>query len=235
MAARLPKTPSSEPAANDGGSGAPPLSPTQRALVDENLGLVEACAASVARRFRPRVKAEELRAPGTLGLFEAARTFDFDRHPSFPHFATGYVTGRMLDAVRAEHTSLRARVERSMDRAFAWFSAHQVIDADLTNAPEEELEQKARAACDDALAAAIVGAAVEAQEESAEDAMVAGVALAEALARLPAHEREVVRLVHAEGRSFPEAARILRVHVNTIQNRLASASRRLRPLFAGRR
>jgi RNA polymerase sigma factor (sigma-70 family) len=212
----------------------PLLSPLQRGRVDENLGMVHACAAEIARRFRPRVQPDELLTPGTFGLFEAARLFDPERHPSFPYFAKCYVVGRMLDAVRVEHVSQRARVARNMERSFYRFAAHHVLDADTTNAPEEVLLEGARDGCDDALAAALLATACDAEAASPEDAIVMRVSVEKALGTLHAHEREAVRLVFQEAKERPEAARILRVHVNTVQNRLAAAMHKLRVFLADR-
>ncbi|MFT3771116.1 MAG: sigma-70 family RNA polymerase sigma factor [Minicystis sp.] len=205
-----------EPAAPSSAGSArrlPPLSDEQQRLVQMGLSMVERCAAEVARRYRDLVTAEELLATGAFALHEAALAYHEDRHPSFLHFAKHHVQGRMLDAIRAEHFSLRARVEHAMDRAYCRFSTHQTLDVDLFADDEASPEE----------------AVAELEGRASTH-----VSLQEALATLPPEEQATIRLAYGEGMTLGEVAEALGVHVNTAKNRHASALQKLRALLVER-
>jgi RNA polymerase sigma factor (sigma-70 family) len=180
------------------------LTPEQEARVEGTLPDVQHCAAQMARRYRNRFKAEDMLGPGTLGLLGAVRTYEPDRHPSFAHYARYYILGAMLNAVRTELFSTRARVEHAMERAFCDFEQHHVLAGSLFMDPEEKLLEGARRGNDDALAAALVALAAEA-----------------------------IQLVHEEGLSVAAAAREIGVHVNTAQARYTTALGKLRAFLLG--
>lgn len=235
MAANMPSSPppdadasDPEPANEGGAAPSPALTSKQNALVKLGLPEVRRCAAEVARRYRGRFTPEEMLAPGTVGLLVAARSYDEERGLGFRYYARHYILGRMLNAIKTDLFSTRARVEHAMERAFCGFSAHQVLEGDLFADSEEKLLDDARRGCDDALAASLVAAAAEAREASPEDAVILRISLREALATLYPHELEVTQLVHEKGMSVAEASRDLRVHINTAQNRYTSALRKLR-------
>ena len=76
--------------------------------------------------------------------------------------------------------------------------------------------------------------AFDAASPDATDAVIAreeGLALDEALARLPARDRLLVRLVHADGRSYADVARLLDVPENSISPWLVRARQRLKALL----
>jgi RNA polymerase sigma factor (sigma-70 family) len=226
-----PDPPCPEPTNEDRADLLPPLTPLtleQLARVDEALPDVEQCAADVARLYRRRFTPEEMLGPGTLGLLAAVRAYDSDRHPSFRHYAKYYIRGAMLNTVRTELFSSRARIEHAMERAACDFEVHHHLDIDVFTDSDEQLLQGGRRGCDDGLAAALVAAAAEAQALSPEEAIVEHVSLADALSALHAGEREVTLLVHGRGLSVAEAARELGVHTNTAQNRYQRAVRKLR-------
>jgi len=230
------ENPPPEPAndASDGSGSRPsPLTAFQHELVQIGLPLVIHCSAEIARRCRALVTPAELLGPGTIGLHEAARSYDPEQHPSFPHFARHRVRGAMLDSIHAEHFSLRGRVEHAMERAYSRVSMHQVLDVDRFGASEEQLLEAAREGCDDALAAAFIAAVTESQEGSAEDAMILSLSLRDALSRLLPHEQKILHLVDAEGLSIKAASAALGVHANTGQRRYTRAIGKLRAWLLG--
>jgi RNA polymerase sigma factor (sigma-70 family) len=226
--------PEPEPTVDGGGSAPePPLTPAQQKLVEQGLAMLPKWAASVARWYHYLcVTPEELLGPGALALREAALAYDPDQKQSFPVYARLHVRGRMVEAIRAEHFSLRARVEVAMDRSFELFSSHQVVEAHVSSDPEQDVLEGTREGCADALVAS-VGAGVRAMHpEGAEEVAVLRIALREGMATLLPTEREAVQLVDEEGMTLDEAARVLRVHKNTMQRRHANALRRLRAFLA---
>lgn len=216
-------------------SRAPALTSDQERLVRLGLPVVEACATEIARRYRGLVTREELLAPGTIALREAALAYREERHPSFPCYARHHIQGRMIDALRAEHFSPSARLERAMDRAYERHASHQTLDFDLFADDEETLLDGTRLGVGDALAAAHVAALIEDQRMTLEDAIVEDEAesaviasLLAGTATLPPHERTVIELVYERGLTLDEAAGAIGVHVNTAQRRHVSALRKLR-------
>jgi RNA polymerase sigma factor (sigma-70 family) len=217
----------------DGAPPLPPLTPQQEALVQLALPCVERCAREVARCYRRRFTPEDLLGAGTIGLIGAARDYDEERHPSFLHYAWHYVRGAMLNVVRTELFSSRARVEHAMERAFTGFEIHHVADVDLFAGTEEQLLEGGRQGSADALAAAFTAAVTAAREHPSdtEMALLLRIDLRRALLTLHRHELQMIKLVHEDGKSVAEASRELLVHTNTGQNRYQSALRKLRAYF----
>ena len=236
-----PGPPSSEEPANDCDAAPLPLTPEQEQLVEAGLPMVKQCAAEVASRFQPRVHAEELLAPGTIALRQAVLSYQADLHPSFPVYARHHIRGRMIDAVRTEHFSLRARVEHAMERAYEIFEAQHKLDGDLAHDDEQVLLDSARQGCDDMLASVYVAGLLEEEASTPEDDLVAREdqqsqrdALQKARDALAPAEQTVVRLLYEEGMTMEEAAREMSVHFNTVQRRHTKALRTLRKALAGR-
>jgi RNA polymerase sigma factor (sigma-70 family) len=216
----------------------PPLLPEQARLVHMGLSLVERCADEVARRYRDLVTPDDLLAPGTLGLHEAARAYREDLTPSFLHFARCYIEGKMLRSIHAEHFSLRAKVEHAMERAYCRISAHQALGLDLFAGTEAEILDGARKGCDEVLAATYLAGLLEAQHASPEEAVVElegeqlrRDTLGDALATLPPNEEVVIRLAYGQGMTLGEVADKVGVHLNTAKNRHVSALQKLRAFF----
>ena len=245
----VPRDAEAPKGASPGTEAAPPerpaLTPEQRALVDLGMPLVEHAAAEIGRRYRTRCTAAELLGPGTIALCEAAVAYRQDGHPSFLEYAKHHVRGRMLDAVHAEHFSLRARVEHAMERAYCRISSHQVADFDLFADPEEKLVEGAQRGCDDVLAAAFLAGLLEAQEATPEEQVMelegqvaTRASLQAALAALYPHEREVIHLLYEKGRrervTLDDVAREIGVHESTAQRRHVAALRKLREQLAKR-
>lgn len=72
----------------------------QTRLIEENLGLVRQIAGRVAKRLPSCVEMDELVSAGNLGLVQAAKVFDRERHANFAVFARFYIHGRIIDSVR---------------------------------------------------------------------------------------------------------------------------------------
>jgi RNA polymerase sigma factor FliA len=211
------------------------LTPEQRDLVRMGMPLVERCVASVAGRCADLVTREELLGVGVIALSEAAIAYHVDRHPSFPHYAHHHVYGRLLDAVRTEHFSPRARIEHAMSRAFSRILSHHSLALDIFNGEPEDLLDEAERGCADVLAATLFAGLLDAEAQSPEDAFVereeyltALGHLRDAQRALRPHELEVVKLVHERGMTLDEVGREIGVHPSTVQRRHASALRRMR-------
>ena len=234
-AQRKSKPPAPEPADDAGdaerGSHETPvqLTPAQQGLVDVGLPMVEKCARTTAARYHDLVTPEDLLAPGTFGLREAACTYRADRHPDFPRYARHHVRGRMIEAIRRDHFLMRRRVEISMDRAYEIYASHHALGANPAPDSNEKIIDGARQGCADMLAAAHLSACVE-QEQigSAEDKISLRIALRDAVVSLTPEEQAIVRRVYYEGMTLDEAAAKEHIHVNTAKRRNARAIRKLR-------
>lgn len=222
----------------NGGSGerAPgtaPLTEEQQRLVDAALPMLEPCARFVAQRFRYLgVEAGELMGPGAIALREAAIAYVSGRHASFATYARYNVLGRMTQAVRVDHFSLRGRVERAMDRAMCLFEAHQASPVAGDGGPDEGPIEATRRGAAEALAASAIAGVLAAEEESPESASALRISLREGVGTLLPAEREVIRLFFEEDMTLDEIAAKTGVHANTAQRRHARALEKLRAFFA---
>jgi RNA polymerase sigma factor (sigma-70 family) len=239
-AQRKSQPPAPEPA-NDAGGGergsheSPvQLTPAQEELVNVGLPMVKKCAQTVASRYHDLVTPEDLLAPGTFGLREAARTYRADRHPDFPRYARHHVRGRMIEAICRDHFSMRRRVEISMDRAYELFASQHTLGAAPATASDEKIVDGARQGCDDMLAAAHLAACTE-QEQigSQEDKITLRISMRDAVASLTPEEQAIVRRVYYEGMTLDEAAAKESIHLNTAKRRNARALRKLREALVG--
>jgi RNA polymerase sigma factor (sigma-70 family) len=242
---RLVPTPSSARDAQASGE-APLPTPIQRALVESALPMVDQCARALAHRYRDIVTHGELLAAGTIAAHDAAAIYEEDKHPDFSVFARHFIRGQMMDAIAAERFSLRARVERAMERAFEQMASHATLEINLFMAEDEAVEANAREGKARALASAFLAGVLEVHAQSAEELAIEAEAkqaaigtLAQAIGALYPHEREVIRLVYEQGLTLDKAARALSVHLNTVKGRHRSALVKLRAAFvegeAGRR
>jgi RNA polymerase sigma factor (sigma-70 family) len=225
-----------DPEAVEGPSSddARPLTAEQQALVAMGTSLLPKCAEVVARSFHYLgVTPEELLAPGAIGLREAALAYDSERPTSFLTYARCHVRGRMVEAVRAEHFSLRARMERAMDRSLDLFASDQVTGPTASDDPDVAAAEGWRRACDEALSASALAGLQAMAQESPEEVAVARISLRQGMSALTPPEREVIRLWYEEGLTLEEIAEKTGVHWNTAQRRHASALRKLRGFLLG--
>jgi len=228
--------------APNGCSLPPTLTPLQRKRVEEGLPLVYRIAEHVAHQFHGQVTKEELLAPGTFGLYEAAQKYDEERRTDFAHFAKHYIRGRMLDSIATERFSLRARVERVMDRAWERFECEAFLEVDTVYEPEEVIAAAERECCGDSIAAALLAALLEVHGQTpeedvlaAEEQRVAKEMLKKAFASLYPLEKEVLRLIYEQGMTLDEVAKATRVHAVTAQRRHVKVLRKLRAFLLATR
>jgi RNA polymerase sigma factor (sigma-70 family) len=229
----------SDPGAAPASPGSPPaprpaLTPEQQRYIQHGLALVERGAIAIARSYHPIVRREELLGPGTIALYEAVHAYRQELHPSFLQYAQYHVCGRMLDAVRVEHCSLRARVERAMDHIFYRMISHQELALDLFSDPPEKIQEGARRGSADLAAATYLAALLEGQQASVEDQIVelegqvATLALLhEGLASLNPYEREMISKIYEEKLTLEEISKQVLVPTRSCQRRHASALRKL--------
>ncbi len=211
-----------------------PLTPDQEGLLELGLPMVFQCAREIARRYHGLVTAEELLAPGTIALRQTVVCYREERHPSFPVYARHHILGRMINAVRTESFSQRARVERAMDRAFEVVSAHQVVDVDLFEGEIPDIVAGVHRAGAELLAATYLAAVRAAQPADEEERLVDRISILDAIEQLPPHEREVIRLVDEEGLTIDEAAAQLGVNSKMVKRRHASGLAKLRAFLEER-
>jgi RNA polymerase sigma factor for flagellar operon FliA len=219
---------------------APPTTEEQK-RVSLGLPMVQQCADELVAKLRGSVRRETLLGPGTLGLYDAARNYRAEEHPGFAIYARHYIFGEMLQALSADNVPLRARVERMMLRAYERFAAHQTVEGDLFDDPEEKILDGNRVACDDALAAAFFAGILEAQGSTPEEilAELEGQVttfemIRDALDTLLPVERQVIHLVYYEKLTLGRAAAETDVSESTAQRRHAQALRKLRAFLVWR-
>jgi RNA polymerase sigma factor FliA len=115
------------------------MNPSQQALVDSHLPLVEHLVLRASAGFPRHVDRSELIAAGTLGLVEAALRYEEDRGVPFARYAARRIRGAVLDAVRSADWAPRST--RQMARAAD--SATQSLAARTGRTPTDgELSQE---------------------------------------------------------------------------------------------
>lgn len=224
----------------------PPLTSEQQEWFELGLPALQPCATEVARwanRWcKPPITPESLLGAGFEGLHEAARKYREELCPAFLYFAKSYIRGRMLNAIREENLSLRARVERAMTGAACRAARRQALAIDTFAAAEEDILDECRRVDAAQLAEAFLAAMTEAQRATPEDALgeieeqrALSSLLEESLASLDPAEREMIDLVHTGQMEIGEAARAIGVHRNTGSNRYRRALDKLRDVIVQRR
>jgi len=219
----------------------PPPSVEEQGRVSQALPMVQQCADEVVARLRGRVRRETLLGPGTLGLYDAARTYREEEHPAFAIYARHRILGEMLDAVGADNVPTRERVERIVQRAYERFAAREAEEADRLDDAEEETVGGDHEAGDDAAAVAFFAGVLEAQGSTPEgilDELEGQEAtfemILDALDTLPPLERRVIHLVYRDGLTLDEVAAEIDVSPSTAQRRHAKALRKLRGFLVWR-
>lgn len=82
-------------------------------LVDIYYDFVDKIAKKTAEKLMWKVKQDELRSSGFLGLFNALKSFDLSRNIKFETFAYNRVKGAMIDSIRSEDWVPRSVRQRS--------------------------------------------------------------------------------------------------------------------------
>ncbi len=192
--------------------------PTQIA-VEENLGLVHACA----HRFSGRgIEYEELYGAGCIGLCKAAGAFDHSRGVKFSTYAVPVILGEMRRLFRDGGTikvsrslkELGLRVQRAREELCA-ATGHEPTVSQLAEYLQLEPEQVAEAA----MAASPVLSLTEGGEEgggqidlpvqSPEEGIADRLALRQTMAELEERDRRLINLRYFGRKTQSQTAAIL--------------------------
>jgi RNA polymerase sigma factor for flagellar operon FliA len=221
----------------------------RRALVDENLPLVEQVVLRVARGFPRFVDRSELIGAGMLGLVEAAHRYDFDRAVPFAAYASQRIRGAVLDVARGADWSPRSVREqaRQVDEASNRLAnrhgtppAEEAIAVETGMSVDElrQLRERVRYGVLRALDQQAPGdgtserdmiwdRSASGPEEMIEAAELRGY-LRSALQSLPERHRIVIVGIYLESRSFEELADLLGVTTSRVSQLRADAVEMLR-------
>lgn len=100
-------------------------------LVREHLNLVESAVHHLAARLPRHISRDELVSAAMVGLAQAARAFDPERHTNFSHYASARIRGALLDELRNRDWATRS--VRSKARRMQ--AATEELTATLGRAP----------------------------------------------------------------------------------------------------
>ena len=114
-------------------TGQAPAAPHPEAMVATYMPMVKMLARRLHRRTPDHVELEELISAGVVGLLDAMKKFDGERHVQFQSYAQFRIQGAMLDGLRAQDWSPRdlRRRKRALENAVCTLSLQ------LKRAPEE--------------------------------------------------------------------------------------------------
>ncbi len=101
------------------------ITPEQRAMVEQNLPLVEHIVSRLAARFASNYSREDLVQTGTIGLIEATTRFDPERGVAFSTFAGRRIEGSIIDMLRRDDWAPRSvrELERQVEQIDSTFRA----------------------------------------------------------------------------------------------------------------
>lgn len=209
------------------------------ALLAMGAALVPECARAIAARYRGRVTPKELWAVGTMAVYEAIPSYRQGRDAVT--FLRGRIRSRMVRAIHNEHLSIQERMKRAMDSTSAEMEAHHIYGGDTFHDDDATMMSHVRAGLEDLLSSVYVAGLhaastvrpdeILAEREVYEQAILA---LKASMEHLRPAEHQVIELVYRDGLTLEEAARVLKVHVNTAQALHVEALRRLRAMLEAR-
>jgi RNA polymerase sigma factor FliA len=222
-------------------------------VVEKHLGLVHHVARKLAKALANDADIDELVSAGSIGLLNAAASFDPSRGLAFSTFAAPRIRGAMLDELRRQdHVSRSVRrkaralaaageaLARRLEREPASTEVAEHLEIDLEtyhgwrsateNALQDSLDQPAGstegARLSDLIAdseARSIDAMVEHEEMAA--------ALRAALLDLPERERTILSLYYYEDLKLSEIARLMQVTESRISQIRSKALAQLREVI----
>jgi len=231
-----------KPATASAEAKGPVLSIKQHNLVREALPVVEECASKICWKYdlfgRPErrhihnggvgdcVGYSDLCTIGKLALYESVPRFQPGRNRTFKRYAHYRVLGAMMDEVIA--TTVQARVDREMLRAFAYYMADHNDDFDIMRHEKPEMQRRVDAMCGNAAAVMFVAGAEEARVEAerdlvadTEETALAIEGLRALIGDLSEEERQFLALLFAHGFDHHKVGEIIGVARETVCRRLA--------------
>lgn len=230
----------------------------RHALMTSHVGLVHHVARQLARRLSTEAQLDELVSAGSLGLIQAADSFDAKRGLAFSTYAVPRIRGAILDELRRlDHVSRgvrrRARDVNAARSALSSRFGREPTEAELArrmrvpvaalrqwelerqSAALASLDQPARA---DHPGATLADAITDDRSPSVDDLVTQEQELAlvrEAIAGLREQERTVLALSFYEELKLQEIARVLGLSVCRISQIRTAALARLRLQLSGLR
>lgn len=209
-------------------------------FIEKNLGLVHACAG----RFRSRgIEYEELYAAGCLGLVKAVDGFDTERGVCFSTYAVPVILGEIKKLFRDGGTvkvsrslkELGLKVNAERERTLKHTGKEPTV-AQLAETLQTTPEQIALAIRASLPALSLTPGGEEdgirewdVPVDSPEETLSERISLQEVLDRLPAEDRELIRLRFFGSRTQTETAKILgstQVQISRRERRILANLRR---------
>ena len=164
------------------------------AFIEQNLGLVHACAG----RFRGRgIEYDDLYSAGCMGLVKACDNFDESRGVCFSTYAVPVILGEIKKLFRDSGT---VKVSRSLNEPTENITlAIQAAQPAMSLTPENEEEDRQ----------------MDIPVESPEEALAERISLEEVLHALPEQDKQLIRLRFYGNKTQSETAKVL--HTTQVQ------------------
>ena len=222
-------------------------------VTHEHLGLVHFVARQLSRKLRDQVDLDELVSAGTLGLMQAAASYEPSRGLSFSTFAVPRIRGSMLDELRRHDPvsrgvrhktrameSARETLTRKLGREPRAAEVARELDIpdetlrqwqlDVEGSVRLSLDRAPRALADqDTLTAADAFAddrAIDVEEQLTQEQRIALLGIA--IRGLKAQERTVLALYYHEEMTLQEIAQVLGLSPSRISQIRTEALAKLR-------
>lgn len=227
--------------------------PDRDLLLTQNLGLVYHVARRLAARLSPAVEVDELVSAGSVGLIQAADSFDRRRGLSFSTYAVPRIRGAILDELRRQDTvprNVRRRARHvarardvlsvTLDRAPSESELARVLDVPVDVLRKWELDVEGASVCsiDQPRGADAADGSTTLADTIADDRAIAVddrldreqelARVRVAITRLKPQERTVLALNYFEDLKLQEIARVLGVSVCRVSQIRTAALAKLR-------
>lgn len=211
---------------------------TRSQMIEENMGLVHACA----HKFKGRgIEYDDLFQAGCIGLVKATDAFDTSRGVRFSTYAVPVILGEMRRLFRdggsvkvsrsLKELSLKAGRARE---AFALREGREPTLSELANAVGRTQEELSEAISASAAPVSLTeaqeegGGQIDLPVESPEEALSEAIAIREVLDRLPGRDRSLICLRYFAGKTQTQTAALLgmtQVQVSRREKKLLLALR----------